>query len=148
MTSVADVLNAGERFNLDWLLGPRDWCVIDDGMTGRADDIYAVPKSRVDSGDVVTFDNLRRGEASRIASTVRNARSLQDMPRIANGWKPKPRSAAQQAASTQSLDGLAEELFTKDRLAKRVTPDWIGLPRDHKDQWRAKAASTQSGGGK
>lgn len=38
------------------------------------------------------------------------------------------------------VDTLAEALFTADRLRKNVTPDWIGLPRDHKDEWRRKAA--------
>lgn len=38
------------------------------------------------------------------------------------------------------VDTLAEALFTADRLRKNVTPDWIGLPREYKDEWRSKAA--------
>lgn len=76
----------------DWLFGRRDWCVIDDGMTGHADDIYACPRSRVDEHDVVAVDCLRRAEARDIAGMMRNGRYCTDPIRIAQGWTPKART--------------------------------------------------------
>lgn len=61
------------RWNLDWLLGPRDWCVVDDCMTPglRHDNIYAISASRRCSSDVLLAHGLRRSAARRLASRLR-----------------------------------------------------------------------------
>lgn len=79
-------------FNLDWLLGPRNWSVIDDGTTGfAAHDWYACPTSRVDRGDVVILDGLRQREAFREAANLRAAKGAFQCLEIARGRSPKPR---------------------------------------------------------
>lgn len=63
-------------WNLDWLLGARDWCVIDDGGSPKDYAVYAIPKGRVTSGDTVTIEGLRRGEAIDMARTIRRGHAL------------------------------------------------------------------------
>jgi len=85
-------------WNLDWLLGPRDWSIVDDGTTGfAAHDWYACPSSRVDSGDVVILSGLRRGEAFREAASLRSAKGAFQCLEIARGQSPKPRRKDQPA---------------------------------------------------
>lgn len=59
--------------NLDWLLGPRDWCVVDDCMTPglHRDNIYAVSNSRRCSSDLVLAHGLRKRAARRMADKIR-----------------------------------------------------------------------------
>lgn len=66
-------------WNLDWLLGKRDWCVVDDGCGYRSDRVYPIPESRIDSGDVVIVRGLRRKAARRKA---RELASYYDHPAI------------------------------------------------------------------
>ena len=63
------------RFNFDWLLGPRDWCVVDANwaQNRRRKDIYAIPKSRVDRNDLVLALRLRKRAARRLAEDMRKA---------------------------------------------------------------------------
>lgn len=56
-------------WNLDWLLGPRTWCVVDDGGYYPAN-IYAIPEARIDSGDIVIVRGLRRKQAWREAEEL------------------------------------------------------------------------------
>ena len=61
------------EFNLDWLLGPRDWCVVDDCVTSglHHDNIYAVINSRRCSSDLVLAHRLRKRAARRLADKIR-----------------------------------------------------------------------------
>ncbi len=56
-------------FNLDWLLGPRDWCVVDDGGYYPTN-IYAIPENRIDSGDIVIVRGIRCKQARREAEEL------------------------------------------------------------------------------
>ena len=63
------------RFNLNWLLGPREWAVIDDQETGRAEDIYPCLESWVTEADVILGSGLRRRTAVCLAETLQGDRA-------------------------------------------------------------------------
>ena len=65
-------------FNFDWLLGPRDCSVVDDGSTGTADDIEAIPTSAVHEDDAILYEGLRWGRARAVAKELRTERRMKE----------------------------------------------------------------------
>ena len=60
--------------NFDWLMGPRDWCVVDDQLTGTHDDIEAVEEATLLPEDVVLYRGLRKSAARALAHDLRGER--------------------------------------------------------------------------
>lgn len=56
-------------WNLDWLLGPREWLVVDDGGQS-VDPIYPIIAPRRLNSDRVLASGLRRREAFRMAERL------------------------------------------------------------------------------
>ena len=77
------------RFNLDWMLGPRNCSVVDDGLTGTADDIEAIPTSAVHESDAILYEGLRWGRAKAVARAIRTERRMKEPDPSKPGGCPK-----------------------------------------------------------